>query len=787
MLERLGHLMYTRRRWVLALAGLFVVVAAVWGTSVFGRLVGGGFNDPGADSSKAVTVADAAFGRSAADVVVLYSSTTRTVDDPAFSSAVYQTLARLTKADVAAVITARQNPAMISSDRHTTYVVLQLVGANDAQRQESYDAIKDQLAAPGLTTLRGGAVAVNEAINKQVTADIGKAEGISTPILIGLLVLVFGGLAAASLPLAIGGLAILGAFTALRVISIFTDVSVFAINIVTMLGLGLAIDYGLFVVSRFREELAARGDKREAVHPAIVATMRTAGRTVLFSGLTVAIALSSLMLFDLPFLRSMGYGGVAAVLVAMTGALTVLPALLSVLGPRVNALHVPPPRFSRRRSHVPQQADTAASMAPTALMAPTASATAVGPTDPAAPVAAPAAQVAGSGAWYRIATSVMKRPVAYVVAITVVLLAMGLPFLHVQWGNPDQRALPVGAEARTAGEQLTRLFPDSGTSPIDAVITLDRPAAAAGPDLAAYAQRLRAVPGVTAATVTGLAGNHARISLAYTPDPTSTAGRALVGSVRAVTPPPGGQVLVGGFSATNADTLSAIGRTLPWAALWIVGGMLVLLFLAFGSAVLPFKAVLMNMLSLSASFGAVVWIFQEGHLSGVLGFTSVGSVEATQPVLMFAIAFGLAMDYEVFLLSRVREEWDRTGDNTVAVANGLQRTGRIITSAAALLIVVIGSFATSGVTFIKMIGVGVALAILVDATVVRALLVPATMRLLGRVNWWAPPPLARVYARVGLRESVRPAATAQGAGTAGAADAAAEMGRPDAAYVTMEG
>jgi len=775
MLERLGHLTYTRRRWVLALAGLFVVVAAVWGTSVFGRLVGGGFTDPGADSSKAVTVADAAFGRSAADVVVLYSSTTRTVDDPTFSSAVYQTMTRLPKADVAAVITARQDPAMISADRHTTYVVLQLVGANDAQRQKSYDAIKDQLAAPGLTTLRGGAVAVNEAINKQVTADIGKAEGISTPILIGLLVLVFGGLAAASLPLAIGGLAILGAFTALRVISIFTDVSVFAINIVTMLGLGLAIDYGLFVVSRFREELAARGGEREAVHPAIVATMRTAGRTVLFSGLTVAIALSALMLFDLPFLRSMGYGGVAAVLVAMTGALTVLPALLSVLGPRVNSLHVPTPRFPRRRGHVPQKTDAAA---------------------PEASAAAPAGQVAGSGAWYRIATSVMKRPVAYVVAITVVLLAMGLPFLHVQWGNPDHRALPVGAEARTAGEQMSRLFPDSGTSPIDAVITLPGPAAAAGPDLAAYAQRLRAVPGVTSATVTGLAGDHARISLAYTPDPTSTAGRALVGSVRAVTPPPGGQVLVGGFSATNADTLSAIGRTLPWAALWIVAGMLVLLFLAFGSAVLPFKAVLMNMLSLSASFGAVVWIFQEGHLSGVLNFTSVGSVEATQPVLMFAIAFGLAMDYEVFLLSRVREEWDRTGDNTMAVAVGLQRSGRIITSAAALLIVVIGSFATSGVTFIKMIGVGVALAILVDATVVRALLVPATMRLLGRVNWWAPAPLARVYARVGLRESGRPAATAQAggsldgadsAGGAGSAGTTAEMGRPDASYVTMEG
>jgi trehalose monomycolate/heme transporter len=756
MLERLGHLTYTRRRWVLAAAGVFVVVAVGWGTSVFGRLVGGGFNDPSADSSKAVTVADAAFGRDGADVVVIYSSRTRTVDDPTFSSAVAQTLTRLPAADVRAVVTARTNPAMVSADRHTTYVVLQLVGKDDAQRQKSYDAIKDQLAAPGLTTLRGGAVAINEAINKQVTADIGKAEGISTPILILLLVLVFGGLAAASLPLAIGGLAILGAFTALRVISIFTDVSVFAINIVTMLGLGLAIDYGLFVVSRFREELAARGGGRDAVHPAVVATMRTAGRTVLFSGLTVALALSALMLFDLPFLRSMGYGGVAAVLVAMTGALTVLPALLSVLGPRVNSLRVHLPAFLRR--HPPAAgAATAATGGP---------------------------DLAPHGAWYRIATSVMKRPVAYVAGITVVLLAMGLPFFGVQWGSPDHRALPVGAEARTAGEVLSAQFPNSGTSPIDAVITLDRPAAGARADLAAYAVRLRAVPGVSGSTVTGLAGNHARISLTYTPDAASAAGRALVASVRAVAAPKGAQVLVGGFSATNADTLAAIGRTLPWAALWIVAGMLVLLFLAFGSVVLPFKAVLMNMLSLSASFGAVVWIFQEGHLSGLLGFTSVGSVEATQPVLMFAIAFGLAMDYEVFLLSRIREEWDRSGDNTRAVALGLERTGRIITSAAALLIVVIGAFATSGVTFIKMIGVGVAVAILVDATVVRALLVPATMRLLGRVNWWAPAPLARLYARVGLREADDAATPNSDQGHTGSGPAA---GRPDSAYVTMEG
>jgi trehalose monomycolate/heme transporter len=744
MLGRLGHLTYTRRRWVLAAAGLFMLVAALWGTSVFGRLVGGGFDDPASESSRAQAVADQAFGRDGADVAVVYSSAARTVDDAAFRDAVTGTLARLPKADVSTLTTywsTGRAPALVSADRHSTYAVLELVGGDEAARQKSYDAIKDELAAPGLQSLRGGAVAVSEAINGQVKADIGKAEGISTPILVVLLVLVFGGLAAASLPLAIGGLAILGAFTALRIISIFTDVSVFAINIVTMLGLGLAIDYGLFVVSRFREELASRGGERDAVQPALVATMRTAGRTVLFSGLTVALALSSLMLFDLPFLRSMGYGGVAAVIVAMVGALTVLPALLAVLGPKVNSLRVRLPKSLRRAQAAPSSTER-------------------------------------HGAWYRIATSVMRRPVAYVVGITIVLLAMGLPFAGVKWGSPDHRALPVGAEARVAGETLDAKFPASSTRPIDAIVTFDRPVTAAATDLSAYVKRLEAVPGITGAKVTGAAGGSARVSLTYSPDPTSTAGRALVETVRGVQDPPGAQVLVGGFSAVNADTLSAIGRTLPWAALWIVGGMILLLFLAFGSAVLPVKAVLMNMLSLSASFGAVVWIFQEGHLSGLLGFTSVGSVEATQPVLMFAIAFGLAMDYEVFLLSRMREEWDRTHDNTRAVALGLQRSGRIITSAAALLIVVIGAFATSGVTFIKMIGVGVALAILIDATVVRALLVPATMRLLGRFNWWAPVPLARLYERFGMRE---------GTGDETHTQQPPAVERPGRTYATMEG
>ena len=432
MLERLGRLTFTRRRWVLSAAGVFVVVAVVWGTGVFGRLVGGGFNDPASESSRASYVSTQAFGRDGADVVVVYSSPDRTVDDPTFKAAVQSTLAKLPRSQVPVVITAQQDPTMVSADRHSTYVVLQLAGTGDASRQKTYDAIKDQLVAPGLQTLRGGAVVINEAVNDQVKADIGRAEGLSTPILILLLVLVFGGLAAASLPLAIGGLAILGAFTALRVISIFTDVSVYAINIVTMIGLGLAIDYGLFVVSRFREELAARGGERDAVQPALVATMRTAGRTVLFSGLTVALALSALMLFDLPFLRSMGYGGVAAVVVAMVGALTVLPALLAVLGPRVN--RAGPPARSSAATLGGRRAGRDRSAPP-----------------------------ASHGAWYRIATSVMRRPVAYVVGITVVLVAMGLPFLGVQWGSPDHRALPAGAEGPVAGEVLSAQFPASGT------------------------------------------------------------------------------------------------------------------------------------------------------------------------------------------------------------------------------------------------------------------------------------------------------------------------------------
>jgi RND superfamily putative drug exporter len=438
--------------------------------------------------------------------------------------------------------------------------------------------------------------------------------------------------------------------------------------------------------------------------------MATAGRTVAVSGLTVAIALAGLLIFPQVFLRSMGFGGMAAVLVAMVAALTLLPALLAVLGQRVNALPV------RRRSRT--------------------------------------LPVTGSGAWARLAHSVMRRPVLYAVSVVAVLLALGLPFLRVTFGGIDTRALPAGTESRVVAETLDRDFTANAASPIEAVVTLPAgvESAAGQAALRSWVGSARGLDGITSAEVTGAAGSTARVELGLAGDPISGAARDLVRRVRDLPPPAGGQVLVGGRTAELVDLLASIGSLLPWMALFVAGTSFVLLFLAFGSVVLPVKALLMNVLSLSASFGAIVWIFQDGHLSGLLGFTPTGTLEATQPILVLAIVFGLSMDYEVFLMSRIREQYELTGDNTAAVATGLQRTGGIITSAALLLTVVIGAFSLSGITFIKLIGVAMIIAIAVDATVVRALLVPATMRLLGRANWWAPAPLRRLHDRIGFRE-----------------------------------
>ena len=714
--DRWGRTAYRRRRLILVAALLIAVVGGVWGTTIFAKVqTAGGFNAPDSQSQHEADLATSVFGRDAGDVVVLYSSPALTTASPAFRSAVTSTLAALprSKAESYATYWSTGSRQFVSASGHQTYAVIELAGATDTARQTSYDAIKANLSAPGLRTQAGGVVPTNETIDQQVTASISRAEGLSFPILLILLLVIFGSLTAACLPLVIGGLGILGSFTVLRLLTIFTGVSVFSLNITTILGLGLGIDYGLFMVTRFREELHKPG----SVEDAVSRTVATAGRTVLVSGVTVAIVLASLMLFPELFLRSMGYGGVATVLVDMLAALIVLPALLAVLGPKVNSLRI------RRSVQRP-----------------------------------PAAE--GTGGWSRLAHSVMRRPVLYAVPIVVLLLGLGSPFLKVVWGGVDATVLPATAAPRIVTEALNTDFPGNPTAPIETIVQFAGPVAgspgrAAG--LTAYISRLDHIPGVTGAQLTGLHGDIARIDMTYGPGPFTPQARAIVGSVRDVAAPPGATAYTGGQTAALADELSSLGQTLPWMALAVVLATFLLMFLAFGSLVLPVQTIVMNILSLGAMFGVVTWIFQDGHLSGPLGFTPNGTINPTIPILMFAIMFGLSMDYQVFLLSRIRESYDINHDNTRAIAAGLQRTGGVITSAALLLIIVIGLFSLSSITFIKLLGVGMIVALILDATLVRLLLVPAVMRLAGDANWWAPGPLRSFYARHGIHEDDGPA------------------------------
>ncbi|MCW6009744.1 MMPL family transporter [Micromonospora sp. CPCC 205371] len=696
-----------RFRWVvLAAAAVLVIVGATWGAGVFGTLTGGGFDDPASESSRARERITAELGSQDIDILVLYSSDTTTVDQPAFREAVTTTLGQLRQhADVASVTSwyDTQAPSLASADRHATYALVQLRGTDPDAKTEAYGELRPALDAPGLTTQAGGNVPFQYEANHQTERDLVRAETLSLPVLLVLLVLIFGGLVAAGMPLLIGGLAILGAFIAVRLISTVTDVSVFAINVITLIGLGMAIDYALFVVSRFREELAAGHDTPVAIQR----TMTTAGRTVMVSGFTIALALASLLIFPPVFLSSLGIGGMAAVLVAMLGALTVLPALLAVLGPRVNALRIPLPRAGwrslRSRDAKP-----------------------------------------GSG-WARVAHSVMRRPWLYAVGVVAVLAIFAAPALRMNFGGFDERVLPAAAEPRLVADRIAEDFPGSTVAPIDVLVS--------GAPAQDFANRISEVPGVTGVTATASQGESTLLSVTYTGEPTGDTAQDAVRAIRGLPAPDGAEVLVGGRTAADLDLLDSLGSRLPWMALIMASATLLLLFLAFGSVLLPIKAVLMNLVSIGASFGVVVWIFQDGHLADLLGFTPTGFIEPSNPILMLAVLFGLATDYEVFLLSRVREEWDRTGDNTSAVVHGLQYTGRIITAAALLLIVVVAGFATGGITFIKLIGVGMIVAIVVDATLVRALLVPATMRLLGRWNWWAPGPLGKLYRRYGIRES----------------------------------
>ncbi|WP_336923285.1 MMPL family transporter [Aquipuribacter sp. SD81] len=719
MLSILARGLSRRPVLVLVLSGLLLALAAwsafAMGGGLFGKAVDGGFDDPRGEASVAARVSTEELGRTDVDLLVTYTAPGLTVADPAFTDAVSTTLDDLVREHPDAVTEvvdplAAPDPAatgLVSADGSTVVALVRLAGADDTERSASYtDEVADALVAPApVQTLRGGVAAVNADVSSQVTTDLALAEGVMVPVVLVLLVVILGGLVAGSLPLAIGAFAIVGAFGAVSAVGELTDVSIFSVNVITALGLGLAVDYGLLMVARFREELRPGRD----VGAALEATLGTAGRTVLVSGLTVAVSLAAMLFFPFMFVRSLGIGSIAAVVLAMLAALTVLPALLRLLGHRVDALGLPFRRGAR------------------------------------------AGAARTDGPWARIARTVMRRPVLVVVGTVALLAVLVAPVGGLQLGGVDTRALPERAESRQAGETVDAELPWLATDAVQVV--------ARGTDGTTLAEAQRTA--LTAA-VSDVAGAEPRVEAAAEralrlsvpledSDPFSAASRELVADLRDLSVP-GVEVLVTGETAYFVDRLDVITDRLPWAVGFVVVTMLLLLFWAFGSVLLPVKAALLNTATIAATFGVLVWAFGDGNLAGVLGFTETGFLETSQLVVIVAIAFGLSMDYEVFLLSRMREEWDRTGDNTTAVANGLQRTGGIVTAAALLLGLVVGGFMLGDVTFIQMIGLGLAFALLLDATVVRTLLVPATMRLLGTANWWAPAPLARWWQRYGFRE-----------------------------------
>jgi RND superfamily putative drug exporter len=713
MIERWGNFV-ARRALAVLLAGLAVTVAAAaYGFGVFDSLSQGGFDDKDSESARELALEQDTFGNQGIDVVAIYSSEELTASDPEFEAEVQRLVEGYAPGATSRVVPYYAAPdpaALVSEDGHAAQVLISLAGTSQDDYLTSYDALAPTLESDpetGVETDVAGAFAVFDDVNEITSEDLKRAEMISMPIVLILALLIFGSLVAASMPALVGLLAMVGALALVRVITNFTEVSIFSVNVISLLGIGLAIDYALFVISRFREELAQLPvDDPAAAATAVRRTMSTAGRTVLFSGLTVAAAMSSLLIFPQAFLKSMGYGGMAAVLVAMVAALTVLPASLRLLGRRVDAGRLP---WRRRRPVVVEDEH---------------------------------------GRWAALARGVMRRP-WLVIGVTVTgLLLIASPFLGASWGSVDYKVLPEDAPAHVAADKLSEFGAE--TSNASLLLT-----GASEADTSAYADAVAGIDGVLGVQPVAAEGDSTLLRATWEGNSQTEASQALVEDIRAVEPA-SGEVLVGGQSASTVDLIDSVGSHLPVMGLIVAGVMLVLLFLAFGSLVLPVKAVVMNLFSITASFGVVTWIFADGHLSDLLGFSPQGFLDATNPILMLAILFGLSMDYEVFLLSRIREQWDNSakgaGDNDLAVATGVQKTGRIITSAAVLLAVVIGAFATSGIVFMKMLGIGMLIALLVDATIVRALLVPATMKLLGRWNWWAPGPLARWWDKYGFRE-----------------------------------
>ncbi|TDC54157.1 MMPL family transporter [Jiangella ureilytica] len=700
MFTRIGMLAARHARVILVATAVLAAVAIGFGLTAFGKLQTEGFTDPGAESTTADELVDERFGGSA-DLVFLVDAGDAGVDDPAVATAGEELTARLAEDPALSEVTSYFGtgaPALRSEDGRYALVVAHLESDDgDGGVVELRDAYATG-DGPIEVTLGGGA-AVGLDIRDQVKADLALAEAIAVPLILILLLLAFGSLVAASLPLALGAIAVFGTFAALSVIGSLTDVSVFAINLTTALGLGLAVDYALLIVGRFREELGAGRSTTDAV----VRTVETAGRTIAFSAATVAAALAVLLVFPLYFLRSFAYAGIAVVVIAMVGALLVLPALLAVIGPRVDRGRLP---WARNR--------------PTSTE---------------------------STFWRRVAAAVTRRPVLSALPVVALLLLAAAPLLKVEFGTPDDRVLTTASDSRVVGDAMRASFPADDTRAFQVVITPEPPADAVD----SYAAELSDLPAVT--EVTSTAGTDATLLLVHTDvDPRSAEAQDLVGAIREVEPAGGATALVGGEAARLVDSKEAIGSRLWFAAGAIAVIMFVLLFLFTGGVLQPLRALLFNLFALSATLGLMVLVFQEGWFSPALGFTPL-PLDISMLVLLFCIAFGLSMDYEVFVVSRVKERHDAGAAPVPAVVDGLSHTGRIVTTAAVLLAVNFFAFGTSGVSFIQMFGIGSGIAILIDATLVRGVLVPAGLRLLGPAAWWAPAPLRRVHERFGLREA----------------------------------
>jgi RND superfamily putative drug exporter len=695
MFEKLGHLMYRRRKAAVALFVIGILAAGGVGSMVFNRLDAGGYSNPKSDSYKVYNYLHDTLKESDPTVVLVVDAGAD-VSDPVVTQKALALEARIAKepsvTQTVSYWSAGNTPAFKSSDGKAAYILIYGKGEAfspasqemGAYFQKNYDGTID-----GLRLYAGGVGVVGNAITEKISKDLSISEAISIPLTFILLAFVFGAMVASAMPLIVGVAAILGAFFILYLFSLFTDVSIYALNLTTGMGLGLGIDYALLMVNRFREELHHGKD----IENAIITTLKTAGKTVFYSGLTVFVTLLSLTFFPLGFLKSFGYAGISVVALAVFGALFGLPPILALVGHKVDKGVI-------RKSAITPKED---------------------------------------GRWAHTARYVMKRPVAVVLLAMIILGILAAPLKNIAFSQGDSRMLPQSNPAAVATALQAARFPGQTGNPIE-ILILD--GVGKESEVAAYAAQVGKVSGVVSVTPPQVYGKDIRIVAYESMLPRTPEAQKMIHDIRDIKSP--ANTLVGGVAADYTDSQDGISQTLPWALGWIAISVLILIFIFTGSIILPIKAVLLNVLSLGATMGALTWVFIDGHLQWLVGsFTLTGTLDTSIVILISVVVFGLSMDYELFLLSRIREEHLAGKDNVEAVAVGLQRSARIITAAALLLAVVFAAFITSGVTSIKSMGFGVALAVILDATIVRGLLVPALMRLFGERNWWAPKKLQR--------------------------------------------